>query len=106
MTDYVSVYATFATAEQAQEIGRIVVEEGLAACVNILPGIQSIYRWGGKVSVDTECAALAKTTAQLASQLTARMVQLHSYEVPCVVVLPLIGGHQPYFDWISQATTP
>ena len=106
MTDYVSVYATFATLEQARTIAQQVIEQSLAACVNILPPIQSIYRWGGAVQNDTEYAFIAKTTAQLAGQLREKIVQLHSYEVPCVVVWPIAAGHAPYLDWISQATTP
>ena len=106
MSEYVSVYATFASAEQARTIGRTLVAEGLAACINILPAVQSIYRWEGKLEEDTECAFFAKTQRHLTSQLTARIVQLHSYQTPCVVVLPIIAGHQPYLDWITQATTP
>lgn len=106
MTGFCSVYATFSSQDEAGRIGRAVVEEGLAACVNILPAVQSIYRWQGEVRQDTECAFLAKTQQHLISQLTARIVQLHSYDVPCVVVLPIVDGHPAYLDWITQATTP
>ena len=106
MTEYVSVYATFASLEQAQSIAQAMVEQGLAACINILPPIQSIYRWDGKVQNDTEYAFIAKTTKQLVPQLQDKIVQLHSHQVPCVVVWPIVAGHQPYLDWITQATTP
>ena len=89
MERYRSVYATFK-------------EEGLAACVNIVPQILSVYRWQGQVHTDDEAAFFAKTTADLAPGLTARIAQLHSYDTPCIVVLPLDGGHRPYLDWIDE----
>ena len=104
MTEFISVYATFASVDQAETIGRTLVEEGLAACVNILPEIRSIYRWEGKIEQDTECGFLAKTTQQLFPQLSCRIAQLHSYQTPCIVALPITAGHQPYLDWIRAAT--
>ena len=104
MTEYVSIYATFSSQDQAIAIGRLLVEEELAACVNVIPALQSIYMWDGKVTQVTECAFLAKTRQQLVPQLTARIVELHSYQVPCVVALPIISGHQPYLDWIAENT--
>ncbi|MFL6725592.1 MAG: divalent-cation tolerance protein CutA [Sphingomicrobium sp.] len=84
----VSVYAIFADAEEAERIGRTIVEERLAACVNILGPIQSIYRWEGKVESAEEVAAIFKTTDVSADALIARIVSLHSYDVPCVASWP------------------
>ena len=104
MTKFCSVYATFASQDEAEKIALLLVEEGLAACVNILPALHSIYRWQGKVQQDTEYAFFAKTQMHLSSQLTARIVQLHSYDVPCVVVLPIVDGNPAYLEWIAGAS--
>jgi periplasmic divalent cation tolerance protein len=81
----VSVYAIFASAEEAERIGRTVVEERLAACINILPNVRSIYRWQGAIETSDEVAAILKTSAAVADALIARIAALHSYDVPCIV---------------------
>ena len=105
MSPYRSVYATFKDLDQAKEIAHKIVEEGLVACVNIVPQITAIYRWEGKIEEDTEAAFFAKTQQHLIQQVTARIAQLHTYETPCIVVLPIESGHQPYLDWISGSLT-
>ena len=97
----VSVYAIFANAEEAERIGRQMVEERLAACVNILGPCRSIYRWQGAVESADEVPALFKTADHQAEALMTRIAGLHSYDVPCVVVWPidrLLGG---YAEWVE-----
>jgi periplasmic divalent cation tolerance protein len=99
----VSVYAIFASAEEAGRIGRIVVEERLAACINILPGVRSIYRWQGAIESADEVAAILKTTAAGADALITRMAGLHSYDVPCIVTWPIDKVLADYADWVEAS---
>jgi periplasmic divalent cation tolerance protein len=97
----VSVYAIFANAEEAARIGRIVVEERLAACVNILPNVHSIYRWRGAIETSEEAAAILKTSAAMADALITRIAALHSYDVPCIVTWPIDKVLASYADWVE-----
>ena len=97
----VSVYAIFANAEEAGRIGRIVVDERLAACVNILSPVHSIYRWQGAIETANEVAAILKTTADATNALIARIAALHSYDVPCIVTWPVDKLLAPYADWVE-----
>ena len=99
-TAIVTVYATFGNEEEARRIGRIVVEEGLAACVNLLGSCHSIYRWQGEIEEADEVAALFKTAGERAEALVARIGELHSYAVPAAVVWPIEGGLEAYRDWV------
>ena len=87
-------------AETAERIGRTLVEEELAACVNIAPEVRSIYRWQGRVSLDVEALCLIKTTRAGFEALRARVVALHPYEVPELIALPIVEGSAPYLDWL------
>lgn len=98
----VSVYCVFASAEEAERIGRTVVEEGLAACINILGSCRSIYRWQGAIETADEAPAILKTTAEASDALIARIAALHSYEVPCVAVWPIERLPLSYSEWIEQ----
>ena len=100
----VSVYAIFASAEEAERIGRTVIEERLAACINILPGVRSIYRWQGAIESADEVAAILKTTEASADALIARIAALHSYDVPCIVTWPVDKVLASYADWIEAST--
>ncbi|GAA4721029.1 divalent-cation tolerance protein CutA [Sphingomonas lutea] len=100
----VSVYAVFANAEEAERIGRAVVEEGLAACINIFAPVRSIYRWKGAVESASEAAAILKTTVDRADALITRIAALHSYEVPCLVTWPIDKVIGPYADWVEDST--
>jgi len=100
----VSVYAVFANAEEAERIGRTVIEEQLAACINILPGVRSIYRWQGKIETADEVAAILKTHHWQADALIARISALHSYDVPCVVAWPIDKILRSYSDWVEDST--
>lgn len=103
MTDALVVLVTAPSAEKAAEIARAVVEERLAACGNVLPGVRSIYRWQGAVQEDAEVLLLLKTRRERFPALRDRILALHPYEVPEVIALPVDAGSQPYLDWIAQS---
>jgi periplasmic divalent cation tolerance protein len=98
-----SVYAVFANAEQAERVGRTVVEERLAACVNILGPIRSIYRWQGKIETADEVAAIFKTHHWRSDALMERIAAMHSYDVPCIVTWPIDKILGPYADWVEDS---
>ena len=98
-----SVYTVFASAEEAERIGRLCVEERLAACINILVPVRSIYRWKNAIETADEVAAIFKTTAATADSLIARIAGLHSYDVPCVVAWPVEKSLGPYADWVEDS---
>jgi len=100
----VSVYAIFADAEEAERIGRAMVEERLAACVNIIGPIRSIYHWQGEIETADEVAALLKTRRDRADALIARIAALHSYDVPCVATWPVDQILAGYADWVESST--
>ena len=97
----VSVYAVFGDAEEASRIGRTVVEERLAACINILGPCTSLYWWNGAVQQSAETPALLKTTAAGADALVARIAELHSYDVPAIAVWPARHAWPAYADWVE-----
>ena len=97
----VTVYATFTHPGQAQDIGMALVEERLAACVNILQPCRSIYRWEGVVQSATETPALFKTTLDKADALIARIKELHSYDIPAIVVWPIERLPVDFGDWVE-----
>ena len=100
----ISVYAIFASADQADRIGRQMVEERLAACVNIFAPVRSIYRWQGAVESAEEVAAIFKTTSDRADALITRIAGLHSYAVPCIVSSPVDKILASYADWVEEST--
>ena len=100
----VLVYATYPTLALAEQTGRQLVEEKLAACVNILPVMTSIYRWQGTIETAQEVVLLAKTVRQAAEAVTAFIVANHSYETPAVVVIPIVSGSAPYLQWIADGS--
>lgn len=88
----------------AKRIAHILIEERLAACIQLSPPVLSIYEWKGKVDSAQEIGLLIKTGADVVDQAVARIVELHPYEVPEVIVVPLIGGHAPYLQWLTAQT--
>lgn len=106
MDDFVMVYITAGSAAEAEKIARAVVGERLAACANILPGARSLYQWQGAIETSEEVVIIAKTRRSLADALTTRVRHLHSYDCPCVVVLPITGGNPAYLDWLAAETAP
>ncbi|MFO1184059.1 MAG: divalent-cation tolerance protein CutA [Bauldia sp.] len=97
----VLVYTTWPDTASAASAGRALVEAGLAACVNILPGMASIYRWKGAVETANETVMIVKTLATRADAVTVAVARHHPYETPAIVVIPISGGSQPYLDWIG-----
>ena len=100
----VSVYAIFANADEAARIGHQMVEERLAACINILAPCRSIYRWNDAIETADEVPAILKTTSVQADALVARIAALHSYALPCVTVWPIDKLLAGYADWVESST--
>jgi periplasmic divalent cation tolerance protein len=100
----VVVYATFPSAAEAERIGGVLVERGLAACVNIFPQMTAIYIWQDARQRDSEAAMLIKTRAGLADSVVAETRKLHPYTNPALVVLPIDGGSQDFLAWIAEQT--
>ena len=98
-----SVYAVFGSLEEAERVGRTVIEERLAACINMLAPTRSIYRWDGAIESADEVAAIFKTTAASAEALIRRITALHSYEVPCVVTWPIDKVLRSYAAWVERS---
>ena len=98
------IYSTTGNMEEARKIGRILVEEKLVACVNIIPKIESIYWWQGKIQEDNECILLTKTTDKNIEKTIRRIKELHSYEIPDIVSFPITHGHKKYLDWVEDVT--
>lgn len=96
------VLSTFPDAETARRVTRAVVEERLAACGNLVPAIESIYRWKGTLETSTEVLVLFKTTGESYSRLEARIRELHPYELPEIVAVALSGGLPGYLGWIAE----
>jgi periplasmic divalent cation tolerance protein len=101
--NYVVVFVTAASHAEARRIARAVVTQRLAACVNICAGVESHYRWRGKIEEARECLLIMKTERRLVSALTAAVKQLHSYEVPEIIALPITAGSKDYLKWITES---
>jgi periplasmic divalent cation tolerance protein len=95
------VLSTFPDAETAARIARVLVDERLAACANLVAAVRSIYRWQGAIQDDAESLAIIKTTADRYPALATRIAELHPYEVPEIIALPLADGHPPYLAWLA-----
>ena len=104
MSEYITIYSTFKNKEQAHEVARALVLHKLAACVNIIPVVESVYSWQGKLESSTEAAFIAKTTKKLFAEARNLIVQMHSYEVPCIVSYEINEGFEPFLGWIEKET--
>jgi periplasmic divalent cation tolerance protein len=102
-TDVLVVLCTLPPGDAAAGIARAVVEERLAACVNIIPGLRSIYSWDGAVQDDAEQLAILKTTVDRFEELRTRLLQLHPYSVPEIVAMPVADGHLAYLGWVRDS---
>lgn len=100
------LYVTMPDEASALAVAATLVDERLAACGNVLPQMQAVYRWHGQVERAAEAVLIVKTTAALAAGAAARIVALHPYQLPCVVTLPIIGGNPAFLAWIADETTP
>ena len=103
-TNKIVVFITAPQGEPGVKLARALVEERLAACVNILPDVRSIYSWKGELCDDGEILLVVKTRASLFEKLRERVSSLHPHEVPEVIALPLVAGHPPYLDWVEEMT--
>ena len=101
----VVIYSTIGDIEDARRIAHTLVEEKLVACVNLIPSIESVYRWEGKIEEDEECIFIAKTSDENIDKTIARIKTLHPYELPDIVVIPIIGGLKEYLEYISNETS-
>jgi periplasmic divalent cation tolerance protein len=102
--DAIVVFVTAASLEQAERIAHALVGERLAACANIVGPIRSIYRWKDEVQNDAEHLMIIKTRAKLLTKIEPRVKELHSYQVPEVIALPIVAGAKPYLDWVFAST--
>ena len=100
------VLMTAPDAEVGASLARRIVEEGLAACVNLVPGVRSIYRWQGALQEDPEILLIAKTRADLVAALAERVRALHPYELPELIALPVVAGSAPYLEWVRATAEP
>ena len=103
-TEFVFIYSTFGSVADAERAAEALVRERLAACVNIHGGMRSVYEWKGAVEKEDEVAAFIKTRAVLKERVMARLRELHPYEVPAMLVLPISGGNEDYLEWASGQT--
>ncbi|HEX6985973.1 MAG TPA: divalent-cation tolerance protein CutA [Planctomycetaceae bacterium] len=101
----VMLYVTARDREEAARIAAALVEERLIACGNVIDGMESVYWWNGKVERSREAVLIAKTDRRNVDLVTARIIELHSYETPCVVALPIEGGNPLYLNWIEHEST-
>ena len=106
MTDKIVVLSTCNSSAQAELIARALVEQRLAACVNIVPGIRSIYRWKDLVEDAVEWLLVIKTRRDLMDDLRAAIGKIHSYEVPELLALPVVDGSQNYLEWLDRELRP
>jgi len=102
MTDKIVVFSTCATGAEAEKIARGLVEARLAACVNVIPGARSFYRWQGAIEDVTEFLLIIKCSRDRFNALRAEIERLHSYEVPEIIALPLVDGSPSYLNWLDS----
>ena len=99
------VLSTCPDPETARGLAADLVENGLAACVNIVPGLTSVYRWEGRTEESPECLMLIKTTPEGMARLRQRIVDLHPYELPEIVAVPVVDGLPAYLDWVTGSVS-
>lgn len=104
MPDFIVIYITTGSVNEAKKIGRVLVEEKLVACSNIISPIRSIYSWQGKICDDKEVLMILKTRKNLFKQIAKRVETLHSYDVPEIIAMPIIEGSSKYLSWLNEET--
>jgi periplasmic divalent cation tolerance protein len=102
MSEPLLVLMTAGSQEEAERIARTLVGEMLAACVNVIPGVTSIYRWQGEIQQDQEWLLVAKSRRDVLNDLVRRVQALHSYDLPEIIALPLVGGSEAYLRWLDE----
>ncbi len=103
MTDIRILYIPCKTSSEARAIGTALVTEKLAACVNVIKNVDSIYKWEGKVEESNEAVLIAKTKSDLVEKLTERVKELHGYDCPCIISFPVDSVNQKYSEWLLQS---
>lgn len=101
---YIITYMTAPNLRVAQKIAKALVSEHLVACANLIPNVKSVYRWKGKAELNKEVILITKSTTRLKNSIVKKVRQLHPYECPCIVHLPLVGGNKGFLEWISDET--
>ncbi len=104
MPNVIVIFVTASSIDQARKIGQILVEEGRVACCNIVQPVESIFKWKGKVHIENEVLLICKTREDLFDTVKKRIKQLHSYEVPEIIALPITQGSKSYLDWVTKET--
>jgi len=104
MTDYISVFITASSEQEGEKISSALVKERLAACVSMVKGVSSTFRWKGQISNEQEVLLIAKTRDTLFEKLKKRVLELHSYKVPEIVASPILAGFEKYLNWIEDET--
>jgi len=104
--EFALVLVTTGSQEEAERMARALVDSRMAACVNIVPGLRSVYRWEGKIWDEGEFLLLIKTRMALFRQVEGKIKQIHSYEVPEIIAIPIIQGSETYLNWLRESTLP
>jgi periplasmic divalent cation tolerance protein len=102
MTDKIVVFSACATLDEARRIANKLIEGRLAACVNVMPGVRSFYRWKGVIEEADECLLVIKSSRDLLDRLRLELEKAHSYEVPEVVAVPIVAGSPNYLNWLES----
>lgn len=103
MPEFLSVYITAGSTEEAEKIARVLVEEKSVACANVFPGVVSFYRWAGQTERTAEHVLIAKTTAEKFAAVEKKVKEIHSYDCPCIVATPIVSGSEDYLEWIRKS---
>jgi len=103
--DFCAVFTTTSSVEEAKKIAHNLVESKLAACVSIIPKVISVYEWQNKVNEEEECILFVKTRENLFESLKERILSIHSYDLPEIIMLPIKDGHSEYLKWIEKNTS-
>jgi periplasmic divalent cation tolerance protein len=101
-TPYTVLFITSDSAEEARQIAKVLLEQKKAACVNIVPGVDSLFWWEGKLDSARENLLVVKTKTSLLPEIVKLVKETHSYDVPEIIALPIVGGNQEYLDWIGE----
>lgn len=102
--DFIVVLITTSSTDEAKKIGNSLINKNLAACANIIPSVQSIFKWKGNICNESEVMIIVKTRLELFDELQSEVKELHSYEVPEIIALPIITGNENYLKWINGET--
>lgn len=102
MTEIAIIYSTFPDKASAMAVAKTILQEKRAACINIFPAVVSLYQWEGKLEETEEVVMIAKTAKSLSGELVERIISLHSYSCPCLVVLPVEGGNSEFLQWVGR----